>query len=165
MKNQSYGVTLQTEKMYHSLFLAILRKIRSKVSMTVPIEHVGGTSLKKPSGKGDIDVSIGYKNQAERKRIEGQLVSIFGKPAKRRSDRTRFNYFLQGVEIEIQLSDMMRLNTAVALREYLNTYPSEAKRYAQGIAELRKKFLGRMYVLKSSFSKRALKVKEKGSIK
>ena len=88
MKKQAYGVTLQTRKQYRSIFVLILKKIRSKVGDMVPIEHVGGTSLQQPSGKGDLDVYIGYKGTAERKIIERQLESIFGKPAKRTIDRT-----------------------------------------------------------------------------
>lgn len=157
MKKQAYGVTLQTRKQYRSIFLLILKKIRSKVSAMVPIEHVGGTSLQQPSGKGDLDVYIGYKSTTERKIIERQLEGIFGKPAKRTIDRTRFNFFLDGIEIEMQLSDMSRLRAAVALRDYLNNSPSEAKKYAQTVAGLRKNFLAKMFTVKSTFTKKAIR--------
>ncbi|MBI4415211.1 MAG: GrpB family protein [Candidatus Kerfeldbacteria bacterium] len=163
MNTDTYGTKLLPSTKYRQMFLVMYHTIRRVVGPAVRIEHVGGTSLKKPSGKGDIDIYVEYTSSAERRRIENRLQTLFGKPAKRTKGRTRFSDFFRGVEVELQLSDTLAIDTAAALRNYLNDYPGEAKKYARQVARMRKSYLARMYKLKSSYAKKAVK-EMKGSV-
>ena len=163
MKKDSYGVTLKTVRQYREMFKKIKKRRINILGEDVLIEHVGGTSLISPTGKGDIDVYVAYHTHKERVALERRLQGELGTYAKKTPIRTRFNYFFQGVEVEIQLSNLESLRQAVALRQYLNTHSAEAKKYASTIVKIRKSALGKMYKVKSAFSKKALKEME-GSV-
>lgn len=152
-----YGTDLQSSASYRKIFRSVEKMIRAATDNTISIGHVGGTSLAIPVGKGDIDVYVSYGNKKEMNELQKILTQLFGKPAKITPDRVRFNVFLNGVEVELQLTDKKKMATAIALRDYLNANPDEAKRYAKSIATLRKGFLVNMSKIKEDFAKKAIK--------
>lgn len=56
-----YGTKLKPKSVYTSIFEFVKAKIVQAVGDDVRIEHVGGTSLKKVAGKGDVDIYIAYE--------------------------------------------------------------------------------------------------------
>src|SRR5262249_22036404 len=138
------------------IFNDLRAKIQKATQKDAIIEHVGGTSLKKPSGKGDIDIYIAYTNKNSRKEMESVLTKLIGKPGKITTNRTRYNIIIDGIAVEIQLTNESSLGAAVALRNYLNKHSNEAKSYAKSAAKMRKDFLDKMFKLKSSFTQKAV---------
>jgi GrpB-like predicted nucleotidyltransferase (UPF0157 family) len=153
----AYGSILKSSATYKKFFNSIKSKI-IKASKYSVVEHVGGTSLKTPTGKGDVDIYVGYKNQTHKKELQTILTTLFGKPAKVTLDRARYNLYMDGVEIEIQLASGASLQRAVALRDYLNGNSVAAKQYASSIMKLRQQFLKDMFKVKSTFTEKALHI-------
>ena len=149
-----YGTRLKSHKFYRDIFLAVEKKIIRKYH-AAKVSHVGGTSLKLPSGKGDVDVYVLYNSSQERNRLRIILTKLFGVPAKITKDRIRYNFYTKGVEVELQLVNQKQYDAAINLSEYLNQYPSESKKYAASVNKLRQKFLQDMYYIKSNFVRRA----------
>lgn len=151
-----YGTDLKPKATYIKIFKQIKDKISEAGLKDILIEHVGGTALKTPSGKGDIDIYIAYINKKDKKEISAILNKIIGKPGKITPERVRYNLVIEGIDVEIQLTNQKSLDTAVALRDYLNKYPKEAKKYAQTVAKMRKEFLENMFKLKEDFAQKAI---------
>lgn len=151
-----YGVTLKSRTVYTRIFGGIKKQIKDATFSDIKIEHVGGTSLRVPAGKGDIDIYLAYNDEREKKSLQSILKKLFGKPAKITDPRIRFNFFVDGVEVELQLIDKKSLEAAVTLRNYLNANRLEAKRYAKSIAELRKDSREKMFKIKADFTRKAM---------
>ncbi len=159
-----YGTKLKSKNVYAKIFNQIKKQIRTGSFENIRIEHVGGTALTTPSGKGDIDIYIAFQNKKEQKKLFSFLNKIFGKPGKVTENRIRYNKIIEGIEVEIQLTDTKSMEVAVALRDYLNTHSQEARRCAKAVTELWKDFLEKMFQVKKSFSEKAIKVRASESI-
>ncbi len=160
MRAMAYGTRLRSKSTYRRIYRTIKDEINRVGVGNFSIEHVGGTSLNTPSGKGDIDIYLSYRSKKEQNKLKAVLNIIFGKPAKVTPTRIRYNAFIDGIEVELQLIDKKSSDTAVALRDYLNAHPIEAKRYAQEVARMRKVFLTEMFEFKQTFALQAISRKK-----
>jgi GrpB-like predicted nucleotidyltransferase (UPF0157 family) len=151
----TYGAPLKSTATYKKIFAIVKAKI-TKARKGVIVEHVGGTSLKKPLGKGDVDVYVSFANKANQKELQKVLTKLFGKPGKITPNRVRYSLYVDGVEVEIQLTTPEQLKAAVALRNYLDAHPLVAKQYADSILKLRTQFLAKQFKLKADFVQKAL---------
>lgn len=71
----SYGTKLKSKSVYAIIFESVKAKIVKAFGTNVRIEHVGGTSLKKVAGKGDVDIYIAYENKKDLKSLQGLLTA------------------------------------------------------------------------------------------
>ncbi len=71
-----YGTKLKPKAYYAKVF-NLLKKDILKADKTAEVYHVGGTSLKKPSGKGDVDIYVAYLNKNHFKKLQTVLTKIF----------------------------------------------------------------------------------------
>ncbi len=152
-----YGNKLLPKEIYARIHTVVEIKIRKVAGKDATIEHIGGTSLKKPAGKGDIDIYVAYQSKQDLKRLEPLLTKALGKPGKITKDRIRYGLVVEGIDVEVQLISQQATNAAMALRDYLNSNPKEAKAYADYIAIMRKDYLAQMFEFKRGFTEKALK--------
>jgi hypothetical protein len=85
---------LKSRSFYKRIFRQVENSIKKAYDSDLVIEHVGGTSLTKPGGKGDVDMYVGYRSKAEMVRLKKVLVQLFGKPARVTPTRIRFNDYV-----------------------------------------------------------------------
>ena len=156
MDTPQYGTPLRERTAYASLFQKIEAQLQSNASQKLTVEHVGGTSLDQPAGKGDVDVYVLYTDAIPLPNLIDHVATLFGQPAKVTQNRARFNLVFDGIEAEIQLVNAETMQASIALRDYLNKYPEERTRYAEHIAEMRQAFLKEMSEFKAGYAKRAL---------
>jgi GrpB-like predicted nucleotidyltransferase (UPF0157 family) len=126
----------------------VLAQIRAATSKPLRVEHVGGTSLPRPVGKGDLDIYVGCASASVLRLTARQLISVFGVPANRTERRIRFNFFIDGIEVEIQVVDLAAVTDAVAFREYLRKHPKEARQYGEECTAVRRAFLASLMAIK-----------------
>lgn len=147
--------TLKSRRFYKRIFQQVEDSIKKASGSNVVIEHVGGTSIAIPAGKGDVDIYVGYRTKAEMNRLKKVLFRLFGKPARATPTRIRFNDYVEGTQIEVQLIDMESVRKSVNLREYFNEHPKEAEMYATRVNKVRQDSLKRMWQLKESYKLKA----------
>jgi GrpB-like predicted nucleotidyltransferase (UPF0157 family) len=155
MKENRLGNPLKSKRIYAAIYKNIAYEIRTGAHEDLRIEHVGGTSLKTPSGKGDVDIYVVYNNKKHMRALQKVITQLYGKPAKIHTERIRFNLYRDGVEVEIQVASAEETNIAVALRDYLKSNSSEAEAYTEGITKLRQAFLKKMFTFKKRFAQKA----------
>jgi GrpB-like predicted nucleotidyltransferase (UPF0157 family) len=155
MKTTSKYYTLKPKRTYKAIFNFVSDQIRKTVRPDLRIEHVGGTALKSPMGKGDVDIYVVYDDKKDMKNLQKILTNLFGKPVKIHEKRIRFNFYKDGVEVELQLASKEETDIAAGLRDYLVKYPRQAEIYAHGVAKIRENFRESMSDFKKKFAQKA----------
>jgi GrpB-like predicted nucleotidyltransferase (UPF0157 family) len=147
---------LRSKEEYASLFSGVAERIRGASGEDTYMEHVGATALASPVGKGDIDIYIPHKDEEQKQHLLRALESLYGQPANSTPDRVRFNSYVDGVEVEIQLVIPELCAEAVVFRDFLASFPEEARIYAEEVAALRSAFRTDLRRIKQSYVQKAL---------
>ncbi len=148
---------LRAARVYTTYYARIAAQIRRVCGHSVGVAHVGGTALKPPVGKGDLDIYVAYRGWNERRRLKVALDRFLGRPGNVTKGRIRYNTAIRGVSVEVQLADERAFRRAVMLRDYLRSHPRKAARYARMVQAIRSVALKRVSRIKERFGEMAEK--------
>ena len=130
LKKQNYS---SNKKLYEK----VLKILREKLDIKIPIEQVGSTAIKNMYGKNIIDILIGAENNDEFEKIREKLEEVGFIPSKKSSDNI-YQFFASteketkdgDVHIHLVIKETERYKEFIILKNYLIKNKDEAKSYS-----------------------------------
>lgn len=146
---------LRAARVYATYYSIIAAQIRRVCGHSTKIAHVGGTALKPPIGKGDLDIYMAYEGRNDRRRMKQALDRALGRSGNVTRGRVRYNAAIRGVSVEVQLTDERAFRQAVILRDYLRVHPRKAAQYVRRVRAIRDPARERVGRIKERFGEMA----------
>lgn len=132
---------IENKKIYNQ----VVKKLRTKIGMDLPIDHVGSTALPNMYGKNIIDILIGVPSEALMDKYANILVELGYFPGNHNSGNYRFfastkeETKMGDVHIHLVYKNTDRYKDFIILRDYLLINKVEKKAYSNLKKEIIKK--------------------------
>lgn len=138
-------IVRQNFKKNKKLFNDIKKRLRTKLSEDIPINHVGSTAIPRMSGKNIIDILIGVEKQSLFSEITKEIIDL-GYFQSKSSKTKEYQFFASrkeetqsgDIHIYLALLETERYNDFITLKNYLLKQPKEAQVYLKHKKEANK---------------------------
>ena len=145
----------QNKKENTRIYNKTLKKLRSKINNTIPINHVGSTAIPNMYGKNIIDILIGAKDLEEIEKLSKIIIDLGYFPGNNSKGAYRFFASTKeetksgDIHIHLALINTDRYKDFLILKEYLLNNKEEVRNYSN----LKKELIKDGYSLREDYKK------------